>query len=217
MQDVKMLSADQRKELMSQLQKQQKEEKQKRKEDIKAFKTLSAEFVNKHIDGLVTRQADLATLVNDLFIDYKHILSLKENIYGAKTQDSHTSTLADGSASVTIGYNVSIKFDGTEDAGVALIKEYIASLAGSNDDNINKLTKIVNVSLKRNAKTGMLNPSKIIDLNSLRDEFDSEMFDKGMDIIEAAQIRTQNSMYVSGWKYIPVDGLTKKVEFRFTV
>ncbi|SOS56327.1 conserved hypothetical protein [Tenacibaculum finnmarkense] len=81
-----------------------------------------------------------------------------------------------------------------------------------------KLTKIVNIALKRNAKTGFLNPAKIVELNSLRDDFDSPEFDKGLDIIIAAQIRTQNSMYVSGWKYIKQkDGRTSKLEFRFTV
>jgi hypothetical protein len=143
---------------------------------------------------------------------------MKAEIYGLEknAQDSHTSTLADGSASITIGYNVTIGFDGTESAGVEIIKEFISSLA-TDDENVKRLSKMVNTFLKPNAKTGMLNPSKIIELSKLRDEFNNERFSEGIDIILNAQQRRQNSMYVSGWKFIEHNGLPKKIEFRFTV
>ncbi|WP_233900750.1 hypothetical protein [Tenacibaculum piscium] len=204
-------------ETLKKLQQKQKSEKQKYKEDIKTFKELSAEFVTKNIDGLVDHQKNTEAIITMLFQDYKPLKELKQLVYGKKSQDSHTSTLKDGSASITIGHNVSIKFDGTETSGVEMIKDYLASLADDNAKAL-KLTKIVNIALKRNAKTGFLNPAKIVELNSLRDDFDSPKFDKGLDIIIAAQIRTQNSMYVSGWKYIKQeDGRTSKLEFRFTV
>lgn len=77
---------------------------------------------------------------------------------------------------------------------------------------------MVNTFLKPNAKTGMLNPSKIIELSRLKDEFNDERFNEGLEIIFNAQIRRQNSMYISGWKFIKTEeGQPKKVEFRFTV
>ncbi|MCH4831607.1 hypothetical protein E5F92_002430 [Flavobacterium columnare] len=76
---------------------------------------------------------------------------------------------------------------------------------------------MVNTFLKPNAKTKMLNPIKIIELSKLREDFKSEEFNEGLEIIFNAQQRRQNSMYVSGWKFIQIDGLTKKLEFRFTV
>ena len=149
---------------------------------------------------------------------YKSIKELKADVYGTKIneQDSHTSTLEDGSASITIGWNVSIGFDGTESAGVEKIKEFISSLS-TDDENNKKLSAAVNTFLKPNAKTGMLNPAKIIELSKLKSEFNDERFNDGLDIIFNAQQRRQNSMYVSGWKIVELEGRPTKLEFRFTV
>lgn len=215
--ELKSLTAQERKELKAQILAEEKAEKQKIKDERKAFKDLSAEFVTKHIHTLVNHQNDTENIIKMLFKDYKEIKEFKTQVYGEKNQDSHTSTLADGSASITIGHNVSIKFDGTESGGVEKIMNFITSLS-QDDENTQKLVKIVNTYLKPNPKTKMLNPSKIIELNKLRDEFNDSEFDDGLDIIVNAQIRTQSSMYVSGWKYIELeDGRKTKLEFRFAV
>ena len=170
------------------------------------------------IDLIINHHGIQEELIKKVFSDYEPIKALKAEVYGVEIndQDSHTSTLKDGSASITIGYNVSIGFDGTESAGVEKIKEFISSLADDND-KVKKLSKMVNTFLKPNVKTGMLNPSKIIELSKLRDEFNDERFNEGLDIIFNAQQRRQNSMYISGWKFVQVDGVPKKLEFRFTI
>lgn len=216
--DITKLSAVQKSELMAQLEAENKAKKQKQKDDRKAYKQLTYEFVERNIESLINHNDITGILIEKLFKDYEPVKSLKHEVYSHDHQDSHTSTLPDGSASITIGHNVSIKFDGTEASGVNKIKEFIKSLsAGNNDQNTIKLAKAVDTFLKINPKTGMLNPSKIIELSKLRDEFNDERFDDGLDIIFNAQIRTQNSMYVSGWKYIDVDGVNKKLTFRFSV
>ncbi|MGC1471514.1 MAG: hypothetical protein WA775_02885 [Psychroserpens sp.] len=216
--DIKALSADQKAELMAQLEAEAKAEKQKKKDDRKAYKSLTHEFVNRNIDALVNHNKATEDIIIHLFNDYEPVKELKQEIYGADPQDSHTSTLEDGSSSITIGYNVSIKFDGTETIGVQKIKDYMASLSDANSgDNTKKLAKAVETYLKINPKTKMLNPSRIIELSKLREEFNDEEFDDGIDIIFNAQIRTQNGMYVSGWKYIMVDNMSKKLTFRFSV
>jgi len=215
--DLSKWTAEQKNELRARLLNEAKAEKETLKENKKAFKELSGEFVEDNIDLLLNHKNATESIINNLFKDYKSIKELKAEIYGTKQQDSHTSTLEDGTASITIGHNVTIGFDGTESAGIEIIKTYIAGLSSDND-NVKKLSKIVNTFLKPNAKTGQLNPSKIIELNKLRDEFNSEDFDRGLDIIIDAQNRHQNSMYVSGWKTIELeDGQKKKLEFRFTV
>jgi len=179
---------------------------------------LSADFVNRNIDPLVHHHEITEILIEKLWNDYETIRNLKSEIYGIKIndQDSHTSTLEDGSASITIGWNVTIGFDGTEAAGVEKIKDFIKSLS-TDDENNKKLSAAVNTFLKPNAKTGMLNPVKIIELSKLRTEFNDERFNGGIQVIKDAQQRRQNSMYVSGWKFVKLDGLPKKLEFRFTI
>lgn len=214
--DTSKLSPAEKKQLKEELLADEKLEKQKIKDNKKAYKELSREFVDRNIEKLVNHKEFTEHLLANLFEDYLTIKELKKQIYGNKHQDSHTSTLEDGSASITIGHNVSIKFDGTESAGVEKITNYIATLS-SDDENSQKLGKIVKTLLKPSAKTQMLNPANIIQLNNLRDDFNSDEFNDGLDIIVEAQIRTQNSMYVSGWRFVMIKDRPKKVEFRFTV
>lgn len=215
--NLEKLSPEQKDELRAQLAAEEKQKKDRIKSDRKAFKELSAEFVLRNIHTLINHQNDTEDIIKGLFSDFKQIHDLKTQVYGDRDQDSHTTTLPDGSASITIGHNVSIKFDGTESAGVEKIMNYISTLQ-TEDENTIKLAKMVTIYLKPNPKTQMLNPSKIIELNKLRDEFNSTQFDDGLDIIFNAQIRTKTSMYVSGWKYMKLeDGRSKKLEFRFAV
>jgi hypothetical protein len=214
--DLSKLTAEELAELKAEIQTKEKKKKDEIKQSRKTYKELSNEYVQRNIDALISHKVVTEDIIKKLFADYNAVKEIKKEIYGDKQQDSHTSTLPDGSASITIGYNVTIGFDGTESSGVEKIKNFITSL-GADDDNTKKLTKMVNTFLKPNVKTGMLNPSKIIELSKLRDEFNDNEFNDGIDIIFNAQIRRQNSVYVSGWKSIEVDGVPKKVEFRFTV
>lgn len=212
------LSPEQRKKLLQQAKELAKQEKKQRSENVETYKELSAEFVTVNIDSLIHHHEITGTIIEKLWKDYEAIREVKAEVYGTRVneQDSHTTTLEDGSASITIGWNVSIGFSGDESAGVEKIKEFIASL--SNDDvNNKKLSAAVNTFLKPNGKTGMLNPAKIIELSKLKSEFNDERFDDGLQIIFDSQQRRQNSMYVSGWKIVPIKEIPTKVEFRFTV
>ena len=76
---------------------------------------------------------------------------------------------------------------------------------------------MVNVLLKPN-KQGVLNPSNIIQLNSLRADLQSDEFNENLDIIVDAQIRIKSTMFVSGYKFVEIDNLPKrKLEFRFSI
>ncbi|MBY0485658.1 MAG: hypothetical protein K2P85_00465 [Flavobacteriaceae bacterium] len=211
------LSAEEKKQLLKEAAAEERELKANKSKNSEAYKQLSADFVTNNIDIFAHRQIAIENDIKNLFTDYKAIIDIKAMVYGEKVhnQDTHTSTLADGSASITIGNNVSINFDGTEKIGIEGIKEYIASLT-DDDENTAKLTQMVNILLKPN-KQGMLNPSSIIQLNGLRGSLNSEKFNENLDIIEAAQIRVKSTMFVSGWKFIEIDGITKKLEFRFSI
>ena len=214
--DTSKLSPSEKESLFKKLNKERKEEKEQVKANRKAYKELSYKYVEKNIDKLIHHNDLTEKIIIELFKDYKVIKDLKAGVYGDKIQDSHTSTLPDGSASITIGHNVSIGFDGTESSGVEKIKNFITSLVAE-DENTKRLTQIVDTFLKPNGKTGMLNPNKIIQLNNLRDDFNDQQFNDGLDIILNAQQRRQNSMYVSGWKFIEKDGKPTKIDFRFTI
>lgn len=212
------LTPQQRKALLKEAMAEEKELKSKNAGNLAAYKELSQLFVNDNVDIFVHRQNAIQEDIEKLFANYQAILNLKAMAYGDKVleQDSHTSTLTDGSASITIGNNVSIGFDGTESIGIQGIKEFITTLA-ADDENTIKLTEMVNILLKPN-KLGQLNPSSIIQLNSLRELMKSEKFNTNLDIIVDAQIRVASTMYASGWKVIELaDGIKKKIIFRFSI
>lgn len=219
--DINKLSPEQKKEFFKQLKQAEKEEKEKKQGEIASLKELSATFLNEHIDNLVERQGDLENMVNTIFEKFGTILNLKADIYGLDRleQDSHTISNSDGSASITIGQNVNIIFDGSESAGVQKIMNYLTGISGDEtNEEMKKLSETVKLLLKPSLKTKMLNPAKIIQLNAMRSTYNSPEFDEGMDIIQAAQIRQKGSSYVSGFKLVKVgENQTKKVEFRFTV
>ncbi len=219
--DLKKLSTEQRKELMVEAAKLQKAEKEKKKANREAYKELSNEFVENNIELFVMHYDATEKIVSDLFGEFEKIKALKKEVYGNKVegQNSHTSTLPDGSASITIGWNTSIGFDGTESEGVQKIKNFTASLSSENDEErFKKQKKMVDIFLKPNEKTGELNPSRIIELAKLRDDFQSEEFNEGLDIIFNAQQVRRNSMFVSGWKFVKEEGKPpRKVTFRFSL
>lgn len=222
--DLKSLSAEQKAFLKKELAQEAKQDKEKKQGDIATLKILQNDFLEQNIDTLVNRQGEMEQLVNGLFTDFGDILNLKSQVYGLDRldQDSHTITNPEGSASITIGQNVTITFDGSESAGVQKIMDYLTAISGNqaNEENENmiKMSETVKLLLKPSLKTKMLNPAKIIQLNAMRSTYNSPEFDEGMDIIINAQIRQKGSSYVSGYKFVQIgDVPSKKIEFRFTV
>lgn len=211
------LSPEQLADLSAQVEARKKAAKAKKEADTKAYKELTEYFVQENIDGLVNMHKNVEELIENLFKSYKPIQDLKSSIYGSKDQDTHTSTLPDGSASITIGHNVVIGFDGTEAAGVEILQNFLASLPGESI-NAQILAKALNIFLKPNSKTKQLNPSRLVQLNELRSEFNSEEFDRGYQIIVDAQHKVTTTMFVSGWKFITLENSRrKKLKFRFSV
>ena len=215
------MSPEEKKTMRQALVADEKAEKAKKQSDIAALKEMQFEFLNNNIDNLVNRQGDLETFVNRIFSEFSAVLKLKADVYGLDKyeQDSHTITNADATASLTIGQNVNITFDGSEGVGVEKIMNYLTGISGDTEnENMIKMSETVKLLLKPSMKTKMLNPAKIIQLNSMRATYNSPEFEEGMDIIMAAQIRQKGSSYVSGYKFVAQGDIpSKKIEFRFSV
>lgn len=219
--NISELTADQRKELVQQLKKEEKEKKIKTANSRKALEDLWSEFVIKNVHKFMPIRELVEENILETFSDFEPLSKLIEECYGIEKldQDSFTKTLPDGSFSLTIGYNKTDGFNGNEGLGVDKIKMYMDTLKGDGDnDNLTKLAAALDIFLKPNPVTGMLNPRKVKDLSKLRDMYDSELFNEGIDIIEKAVIYTRTSQFIEGWKFIALEsGLTKKVTFRFSV
>ncbi len=211
------LTPEQRIQLVQEAKEGIKREKEKRKGNYKAFKELEAEFIARNIAPLTDLYHVNERVILNVFEDFSPTLAIRKELYGESDQDSYTSTLPNGSESITIGYNVIITFDGTEPAGITKIKEYLATLS-SNDASAKKLSASLNLLLKPNGKTGMLKPNIVLQLKGLKNEYNDEGFNDGIEIIEKAQIFTRTTQYVRGWVYKTLEnGQRKKMSFNFSV
>ena len=219
--EIPVLTDAQKANLKKQWAQEERANKHKKQGDIATLKVLQNDFLDQNIDTLVNRQGEMETLVHQLFSDFGSILNLKAEVYGLDKldQDSHTITTPDGTASITIGQNVNITFDGSESAGVQKIMDYLTGISGEEqNENMIKMSETVKLLLKPSLKTRMLNPAKIIQLKAMSNTYNSPEFDEGMEIIFNAQIRQKGSSYVGGYKFVQQGDIpAKKVEFRFTV
>jgi hypothetical protein len=215
---TKPISQMNKAEIEEYLSKLKAEELKKEAENKKALSELQDDFINKFIDLLIERHDSVRSLVTEMFQDFEMIKPLKAEVRGAKIaeQFSHTFTSSNKDKSITIGYNYTPAFDGSEAEGITIIKNHLNTLA-ADDPKLILANKLINLLLKTNPKTGELNVSKALELNAMRADFNSPEFNRGMDILLTARYNKITSSFVSGWKHIEIDGRISTLKFRFSV
>lgn len=148
--------------------------------------------------------------------NFKTILEMKGDLFKTKLKEdqrSHTFTNSEGNKRITLGVYVTDGYRDTVEDGIAIVKEYIESLA--KDDKTRSLVSMVLRLLARDAK-GTLKASRIVQLRKVAMETGDDRFMEGVRIIEEsyqpevskqfirAEIRDNNGM----WKPIPL-GMTE--------
>lgn len=155
--------------------------------------------------------------IKEVVLDnFKTILELKGELFRTKMRDdqlSHTFTNSTGDKRITLGKYVTDGYRDTVEDGIAIVKEYISSLA--NDDNTRSLVNMVFRLLARDAK-GTLKASRIVQLRKIAMETGDERFLEGVRIIEdsyqpevsklfiRAEVKDGNGM----WRSVPL-GMTE--------
>lgn len=209
--DLNNISADQLAIIKAQIIAEEKAKAEGKKQNRIAYKEMIEETVNGFAPELAAFGKSQTDMVNKAFEMFKHALDLKKDLYGYKDdQASHTFTT--DKSSITIGYNEIISFDGSQSAGVSLIREFISGLA-ADDENRGVLADLLETFMKPNKK-GELNPTRVAELIAKKDKIKDEKFHEGVDIIVAAQFKSRTSTFVKGWvKEIGEDEQEKRTEF----
>lgn len=184
----------------------------------KALNELEDDFVDKFISHLFDKHYLVSELIKKMFVDFEVIKLLKAEVRGAKIdkQYSHTITRSTKDKAIVIGYNYTPAFNGTEAEGITIIKNYLNTLAEDNQKLV-LANKIINILLKTNPKTGELNVAKAMELDELRNDFNSQQFNKGMDMLLEARYNKITSSFVSGWQNKEVNGRIETLKFRFSI
>lgn len=201
---------------------QEAEERKAAQEKAKQMRTDYVTMVDNEIESAIPvlreLSEDIKTVKQKVYDNFRTILDLKAEMFRlskGKEIDvkSNTFTNSRGDMRITLGAYMLDNYLDTAEDGVAIVKEYISSLA--KDDEIQALVNMVLKLLAKDAK-GTLKAQRIIQLRKIADESGNERFIEGVKIIEDAykpipsktfvQAQVKNSM--GAWENIPL-GMTE--------
>ena len=184
---------------------------QARKEARADYARLVDEQVALAIPELESLAEQIATVKRTVIENFRAVLDLKKEAIGFKNegQHSHTFTTSDGSMRLTLGMNTVEAYRDTVEDGIAMVKDYIGSLA--KDDNSRVLVNAVMRLLSKDQK-GTLKASRVLQLRKMADESGDEKFIEGVRIIEESYQPTETRQYIraevrdenGGWEAIPL-------------
>lgn len=193
--DLKTLSAEQKADLIKQLEAEELQRKQKIQEDRKAYKQIADEAIAKVFGVLSDLSERLSEIKGFVYNNFGDIIDMKKDVYGEKTEEqySHTFTSSDGTMRITLGYHVTDDYDDTVNVGVEKVKEYISSLG--RDDNSKQLVGAVLRLLSKDQK-GNLKASRVMQLSKMADDSGNVEFIDAVKIIHDAYRPQRSKSYI---------------------
>ncbi len=193
--DLDKLSASELAELEARIEAKKRAEKQKREDDINAYKDSVDEFVRKMYGILQPLSDKLAEAKNLVFSEANAIIDMKESLYDTKVdRHSNTFTTSDGKLTLSLGYRTVDGWDDTVESGISKIKEYMKTLA--KDEAGAKMYELLMELLKRDKK-GNLKANALLTLEQHALRFGDPLFLDGVATIKAAYRPTETSQFIS--------------------
>ena len=159
--------------------KAKKEAQEKAKAERETYRQMVDDEVNSAIPVLLSLSEDIKETKKTVLENFKSILDMKCEVLKVVKDDqrSHTFTNSEGNKRITLGVYVKDGYRDTVEDGIAIVKEYIESLA----DNA-KTKSLVNMVLKLLARDS----KGIVQLRKIAEESDNDRFMEGVRIIEEA-------------------------------
>lgn len=187
------MTQQQRAELKAQLEAQEAAEKQKRLDDIDAYKDLVGEFCHATKDRLLALSKEMRRHKDDVFKSVENIIEMKETLYRTKIDRHSNSFTADG-ITVSLGRRTNDGWDDTVEVGIAKVKDFLCTLA--KDENSAKLYKAVMQLLSKDKK-GNLKASAMLQLEKYAAEWNNAEFTEGVEIIRNAYKPVETCDFIS--------------------
>ena len=186
----------------------------KAKADRETYKQMVDDEVEAAIPILLELSCDIKTVKQKVIDNFRSVLAMKAELFKARAeQRTHTFTNSGGNMRIILGQYTTDGYRDTVEDGIAIVKEYIMSLAA--DEKTQALVNMVFRLLSRD-KQGTLKASRIVQLRKIADEIGNERFMEGVRIIEEsyqpeiskqfirAEVRDKNNQ----WKPISL-GMTE--------
>lgn len=201
-----------------QAEQQKKAAEEKRKEMRAAYKDMVDIEIEAAIPELMDISRDIKTVKAKVMENFKSIVDMKQEMFRMrKGKDmenySHTFTNSQGDKRIILGVYVTDGYLDTAEEGIAIIREYIESLA--TDEKSKALVGMILKLLAKDQK-GSLKASRIIQLGKIAEESGNERFIEGVKIIEEAYSPAVSKTFIRAeykdergiWKQIPL-GMTE--------
>lgn len=188
------LTPEQLKQLQNQLEEKQKADANRIYKERQQYKQLVDATVNELFAPLQTASDTLAEVKELVFSSFKTLIKMKAELYGKDTdQNTHTFTNEDGSIRITIGNNMTEKYDDTVDTGIAKVNDYLQTLV--HDEQSKNLIEVITKLLSKNNK-GVLKASKVLELKNLADKSGNKDFIEAIEIIQQAYKPVRSKEFV---------------------
>lgn len=193
----------------------EKNAKEQAKRDRDAYRDMVDETIEEAIPALLNLSQSIKNGKLYVLNNFSTVISMKAEVLKLKKegQRSDTFTNSNGDKRITIGVYTTDGYRDTVEDGIAIVKEYIESLAS--DQKTKALVQMVLRLLARDAK-GTLKASRVIQLRKIADETGDARFLEGVQIIEESYqpsiskqfIRAEVKNEVGAWVGIPL-GMTE--------
>lgn len=185
--------------------------KKQRKENLETYTKMVDEQVSITIPELQSLAEQLSLVKSAIFENFQSLLDMKKDVLKMTSngQRSHTFTSSDGKMRIELGVYQLDNYRDTVNDGIAMVKEYITSLAESNETRA--LVDMVLKLLSKDQK-GNLKASRVLQLRQIAEEVNNERFTEGVEIIMNSYAPTPSKTFIRAfvkddkgeWKGIPL-------------
>ena len=156
--------------------------KDERKQNLDTFNAMIDEQIACAIPELKDISEQLSTVKKTVFENFRALLDMKKDIMKMTKdgQRSHTFTTSDGQSRIELGFYQLDNYRDTVNDGIALVKDYITSLAET--DETKALVDMVLKLLSKDQK-GNLKASRVLQLRQIAEKVNNDRFTEGVEII----------------------------------
>ena len=156
--------------------------KDERKQNLDTFNAMIDEQIACAIPELKDISEQLSTVKKTVFENFRALLDMKKDIMKMTKdgQRSHTFTTSDGQSRIELGFYQLDNYRDTVNDGIALVKDYITSLAET--DETKALVDMVLKLLSKDQK-GNLKASRVLQLRQIAEQINNDRFTEGVEII----------------------------------
>lgn len=193
--DLTQMTSEQRAQLKAQLEAEERAENARIEAERESYKQMVDATVASAVKKLQALSAEMMRVKQEVFQEFDAIVAMKNELFKVKLdRKSDTFTTSDGSMTLTLGSRTNEGWDDTVEAGIAKVKEYLATLA--KDENSAALVETVMGLLAKDRK-GTLKANKVLELERLAIKTQDRDFMDGIRIIKDAYRPVPTCQFIS--------------------